>query len=110
MAHVPSMAQVLLNQNKCPSCGELSLHGRKRICPSCDAHLRYLGDTNKPIARNFWIFNPERGWLESTAEGVKLEFDQACVPTMPSHLTPETWEDEQGLILTEQRARECGTK
>jgi len=104
------MAKVLLNPNRCPNCGEESLHGRKRICPACDTHLRYFGDTNKPIARNFFMFNPERGWLESTAQGVKLEFDQSTVPTMPSHMTPETFEDEQALILHEQTARRCGVK
>lgn len=104
------MASRLLNPNICPCCGEPSLHGRKRICPSCTAHVRYPGDTVVPIARNFYVFGPKTGWRDSTAMGLKLEFDQSCVPVMPSDMTPQTKQEENDCVLHEKKCREMGVK
>lgn len=50
------------------------------------------------------------GWKDSTDMGVKLVFDQSTVPTMPSDMTPQNWEEEESVIIHERKARECGVK
>jgi hypothetical protein len=100
-----------MDDSICPECQRKTVGNRRRICPACDCQLRYPGDYDKPIGRQWWVWVSPRsgfrwqGWVPMTELGEKMQFNESTTPTFPSEYTPINRSEERDFELTEAARR-----